>query len=153
MLYIGMDCSIKNLALVEPTTGLATHYATGLSLKSTPSEYLARAYECSKVLNLYRTPYIILVDFTMYQMKARQSQMRLNSLLIGAVLAYCNPFVVRLVEPKHVRQALGLKANASKSTVYEIFDELYPMYKVHQYTNDHIQDALVLSVLGKESLI
>lgn len=154
MLYVGLDCSIKDVAFVETTTGIAVHYATCLSLNSVPQYYLDRAYECSRILSLLDyTSYTILVDFTMYQMKARQAQMRLNSLFIGAILSYCKSSNVGLIEPKTVRKALGIKANASKAMVYQSFNEQYPEYGIYNYTISHIQDALVLSALGKEGKI
>lgn len=154
MLYVGMDCSIKDLAFVETTTHLAMHHTTYLSLNSTPKEYLDRAYVGARLLSLSEhPPYTILVDFTMYQMNARQAQMRLNSLFVGAVLSYCKPYDVRLIEPKLVRRALGVKGNVEKAVVYEAFNQQFPEYDIYKFTNDHIQDALVLSVLGKELLI
>jgi len=150
MLYVGMDCSIKDVAFAVSSKNVSVHYSTGLSLESDIAEYMRKANDVSYWLTSLDEDYTLLIDFTMFAMKARQSQMRLNSLFIGCIIGIVGTDNIKLIEPLNVRKALGLKGNCEKELVYEKFNTLYPQYNIYTYTINHIQDAIVLSVLGEK---
>lgn len=151
---MGLDCSITKCGLASPKQALYLDWDTRLRLNSDLIDYVNFAGRLADVLNQLPGAYILAVDFTMFSMRARQSQMRLNALLIGLIVGGINELVdVKLVEPSNVRKALGLPARAQKTETWGAFDNQYPHLRIFEQTSEHVRDALILSSLAEQGRV
>jgi hypothetical protein len=89
---------------------------------------------------------ILMVDFTLYPMRARMGQEKMLGYLIGGIASQVDSRVV-LVEPKTIRKWLGLSNRSSKSAVWEAFDSRFPDI-LKLCNTEHEKDATILARYG-----
>jgi hypothetical protein len=147
-MIVGIDMSLRNVAIASHTGYIIYSGKTGLHLNSPTIDIFSKAKHIRHILEEYEVE-TCYVDYTKYPFKAHRGQEKLTGLFIGACV--CTVPNVILVEPATLRKVLGLKTRASKNICWDAFSIEEPGLLSDSH-NEHEKDAILLAVLGKKYL-
>jgi hypothetical protein len=141
MIIAGMDCSIRDCAVVDYNGEIIVSKKTNLSLSSDINDYIQMGYEIGQQINDSEVDKLY-IDYTFNVFKARKKQTALNSMLIAIISAFSRA-KVEFVSPMKVRKCFGLLSKAKKQDVW-----LAANFDQSLFTTEHEKDAYCLALYG-----
>ena len=146
-MYIGMDCSIKDVALVSEYGHVLVSTHTSLTLNSSLQEVVNTGREIANATrsHLLSDYDCLVIDYSFLPMKARRRQTALNTMLITAIVTHLN-HPAFAIEPSTIRKWCGLKSRASKLDVWQAFGDAM----LDGFRTEHEKDAYILAQYGKD---
>jgi hypothetical protein len=141
MIIAGMDCSIRDCAVVDCRGEIIVSKSTGLSLDSDINDYIQSGYEIGQQINDSEVDKLY-IDYTFNVFKARKKQIALNSMLIAIISAFSRA-KVEFVSPSKLRKHFNIKNGTKKQDVW-----LAANFDQSLFTTEHEKDAYCLALYG-----
>ena len=141
-MILGMDCSIRDVAIVASDGNVLVSMKLPLSLQSDINDVVqvAKWIVDGLTISSYDSIY---VDYSYAPMRARRRQTAINTMLITAIVTRLD-IASYTVDPATIRKWLGLSARASKLDVWT--QEPYTL----GLATEHEKDAYILARYGLE---
>jgi hypothetical protein len=141
MIIAGMDCSIRDCAVVDYNGEIIVSKKTSLSLSSDINDYIQTGYEIGQQINDSEVSKLY-IDYTFNVFKARKKQTALNSMLIAIISAFSRA-KVEFVSPSKLRKYFNIKSGAKKQDVWFAAN-----FNQSLFTTEHEKDAYCLALYG-----
>lgn len=145
-MILGMDCSIKNVAIVSNKGKIYIDVKTPLSLNSTENELIWYGKSIGNQLSDCGVSHLF-IDAVHTMFSGRYKQFSYNQILITAIASASDAQIV-FVSPSRIRKAIGLSSKAKKKDVWVGYS--YSGSTIEG--NEHVKDAFCLALYGVWSL-
>lgn len=139
----GMDCSIRDIAIVREDGQVIVSEQTGLSLSSSVNDLIDYGRALGQALK-FKDHDVLYVDAVHSMFVGRYKQFSYNSILIAAICATCGAYI-EYVSPAQVRKRVGLKGKTSKQDVWDAYAKANNV-SFNYLPTEHTKDAFCLAL-------
>lgn len=144
MMYYGLDCSIKDCAIVSKRGDVLVNVKTGLSLTSNVNDLIVFGRYIGKRLKL--TPKDILnADMPHIAFRGRYKQYSYNAIIVASICATSNA-TIHYTSPLQLRRNVGIKGKTKKADVWTAYELAYRV-SMKSLPNEHCKDAYCLALM------
>jgi len=149
MIY-GMDCSIRNVAIVSANRDVIWSSCTGLSLQDSTDNIISMGRGVGRSLHLTYTDKLY-VDATHQVWQGRYKQFSYNQILIASICASTDA-KIEFVSPRQLRSLVGIQGKAKKEAVWTAYEDKYTVGgDVLSLRTEHERDAYCLALWGYDT--